>query len=152
MREHERAALLQTTALAERVADQLAATDGHEYCSRLARAHALALVDTLHELTAASSEADLASERASDAAGCFVDLNDAVAQACSLARTDVPITRDEGEVQPIVGERGEIVSAVLNLLLNAADATTRDGRITVRTGSTNESSWLEVDVRFPVPG
>lgn len=55
MREHERAALIETIALAERVADQLAAANGHEYCARLARAHALALVDTLRELTAGSS-------------------------------------------------------------------------------------------------
>jgi hypothetical protein len=46
-------AIHELMAIAERLAAQLEETRGNEYRLRLARAHALALCDTLHELEAA---------------------------------------------------------------------------------------------------
>ncbi len=73
------------------------------------------LLDRVRELTAADKQTSP------------VDLNDVATEACELARlgaqaTAMPpatIRSDPGAVRAVTGRRGEIVSAVLNLLLNA---------------------------------
>ena len=90
-----------------------------------------------------------------DFAGCSgaVDKNDVLAEACELAELGAPalgsarttLRREPRPARAVSGRRGELVSAVLNLILNAVDATPCGGEITVRTGSTDEDTWIEVE-------
>jgi len=80
----------------------------------------------------------------------MVDLNDVIAEASELAKfghalstRQATVMCEPGTVRPLTARRGEIVAAVLNLLLNAADAMP-GGRVTVRTGSTEKATWIEV--------
>jgi signal transduction histidine kinase len=90
--------------------------------------------------------------RGSDRGGAWVDLNEVLAASCELVKLRVPvegverstISREPGAVCPVIGKRGEIVSAVMNLLLNALDAKPHGGHIKVRTGSTSREAWIEV--------
>lgn len=84
--------------------------------------------------------------------GC-VDLNDVLAEACELAELGASapgaatgiLRREPRSARAVAGQRSELVSAVLNLILNAVDATPGGGEITVRTGSTEEDAWIEVE-------
>lgn len=85
----------------------------------------------------------------SNLGGSSVDLNDVLADACDQAKRVAPslgscLTREPRSVRPVAGRRGELVSAVLDLLRSAAEAMPGGGHVTVRTGSTDESTWIEV--------
>jgi CheY-like chemotaxis protein len=47
-------------------------------------------------------------------------------------------------VPPILGDAAELREVVTNLILNAADAMTQDGILTVATGVKGDSVWLDV--------
>jgi len=82
-----------------------------------------------------------------------VDLNDVLSEACELAKLGIPsacsspttLTREPGSIRLVTGYRGELVSAVLNLLLNSAEAIPGGGHVTARTGATDTSAWIEVE-------
>lgn len=82
----------------------------------------------------------------------WVDLDEVAVEACNLARFHAPagtlakteIRRELGSSPVVHGQRSEFVSAVLNLLLNAIDASPRGGKITVRTGSDRDAAFIEV--------
>jgi signal transduction histidine kinase len=85
-----------------------------------------------------------------------VDLNDALGEACDLAELHTSIGAAERVVvrrEPspsavlVTGQRGELVSAVLNLVLNAMDATPPGGFVSVRSGQTDATGWIEVTDR-----
>ncbi|MBK7828678.1 HAMP domain-containing sensor histidine kinase [Nannocystis sp.] len=63
--------------------------------------------------------------------------------ASRSGRTDY-IDEEFGASAPVLGRAGDIISAVVNLLVNAIEATPDGGAIKVRTGATPESSWIEV--------
>ncbi|HEX7602498.1 MAG TPA: hybrid sensor histidine kinase/response regulator [Polyangiaceae bacterium] len=72
---------------------------------------------------------------------CTVDLNALVTEACDVARPRVAsrgipcrIIEELGSPPPTKGFPGEIVSALVNLILNAIDAMPNGGSITLRTG------------------
>ncbi|MBL8739987.1 MAG: HAMP domain-containing histidine kinase [Myxococcales bacterium] len=54
------------------------------------------------------------------------------------------IVRELGQPPQVLAQRGEVVSAVVNLIVNAIDALESPGKITVRTGSERGGSWIEV--------
>lgn len=81
-----------------------------------------------------------------------VDLNRLTVDACALACARVPkaglararIVTELGAPPTVCGLRGEIESAILNLLVNAVDAVPSTGPIVVRTGAAEEQVWVEV--------
>jgi signal transduction histidine kinase len=85
-----------------------------------------------------------------------VELDHVLADACQLARfhspsgspTTTEIVRD-GSSPVVFGQRSEMVSAILNLLLNAVDASPGGGKITARTGSDRGTSFIEVEDEGP---
>jgi signal transduction histidine kinase len=83
----------------------------------------------------------------------FVDLDIVVAEACTLACSHtnrgrrVTIAQDRGAPPRVVGWQGELVVAVLNLVMNAIDATPVGQRVTVRTSTIGGRSWVEVHDR-----
>jgi signal transduction histidine kinase len=87
-----------------------------------------------------------------------VDLNPLVHEAVMLAKPRLASAGDRlcrvrevyGAPPPVQGEPGEIVSAVLNLLSNAADAMTKGGElITVGTGERDGGGWITVKDEGP---
>jgi len=93
----------------------------------------------------------------SGAQAAFVDLDSVVTEACMLASSRpashsgarLVIDRQLSDPPPIVGWRGELVTAVLNLLLNAIDVTPPGGRVTVRTSPMADGAWIEVEDQGP---
>ena len=63
--------------------------------------------------------------------------------ASRSGRTDC-IDEEFGAPAPVLGRAGDVISAVVNLLINAIEATPDGGAITVRTGATPEGSFIEV--------
>lgn len=81
----------------------------------------------------------------------LVDLNSVVVEACALAsaRTDggrrIVIEQDLGAPPLILGWRGEIVTAVLNLVINAIDVTPPNARVRVRTSARGNFACVHVE-------
>ncbi len=81
-----------------------------------------------------------------------VDLNRLVHEASELACPRMvarggrlTLVKEElGSPSPILARSGEIVSALVNLLVNAIDATQDGGTITLRTGEQGSESWVQV--------
>ena len=63
--------------------------------------------------------------------------------ASRAGRTDC-IDEEFGAAAPVLGRAGDIISAVVNLLVNAIEATPDGGAIKVRTGAAPEGSFIEV--------
>jgi signal transduction histidine kinase len=85
-------------------------------------------------------------------------LADLVHEACELSRmglqtperATIAIREAHAASCPSVTvHRGEIVSAVINLVINAADATPRGGSIDVTTGGAPGSAWVRVSDQGP---
>lgn len=81
----------------------------------------------------------------------LVDLGHLLREAAEIARPRMTVrglpiqyVYDDGGAAQIRGRSGDIVSALVNLIVNAIDAMPRAGTITMRSGSTEESSWVEV--------
>jgi signal transduction histidine kinase len=81
-----------------------------------------------------------------------VDLNALAREASELAKPRMTsgggrlgrIHVDLGAPPQVLGEPSEIVSAVLNLLVNAIDATPSGGNVTLRTGEDAGGAWITV--------
>lgn len=63
--------------------------------------------------------------------------------ASRAGRTD-SIDEEFSASAPVLGRAGDIISAVVNLLINAIEATPDGGAITLRTGTTPEGCWIDV--------
>jgi signal transduction histidine kinase len=50
---------------------------------------------------------------------------------------------------PVTAHRGEVVSAVINLVINAADAMPRGGAVEVTTGAARGAAWVRVSDQGP---
>ncbi len=77
-----------------------------------------------------------------------VDLNMLTREAIHLAMPRLArgtaLHEELGSAPPILGQPSEIVSALLNLLVNAVDAIHDRGVVTVRTGEEHGGSWIAV--------
>jgi signal transduction histidine kinase len=82
-----------------------------------------------------------------------VDLNHIAHEAAELAKPRMTsggrgmsfIHEELGSPPPVLGHSGEIVSAVVNLVVNAIDALTEGGTITVRTGEEDGKAVVSVE-------
>jgi PAS domain S-box-containing protein len=85
--------------------------------------------------------------------GEVLDLNELIEESVTLSRERRRKNGDTIEVRvalgtppPVVAEPSELVTSVLNLLVNAYDALgARGGRVTVRTGADGAGGWLEIE-------
>jgi signal transduction histidine kinase/FixJ family two-component response regulator len=83
----------------------------------------------------------------------MVDLNDCVASACKIAKSEIRqrahLVQELAHLPRIPGCPGKLAQVVLNLLINAAQAIPEGEaeahRITVRSGASDEGVWLEVE-------
>src|ERR1019366_4884379 len=81
-----------------------------------------------------------------------VDLNRLVQEASAIARPRMAarggrmsrIREELGAPPAVLGRSGEIVSALVNLIVNAIDALRDGGTITLRTGESDGGSWVQV--------
>ena len=81
-----------------------------------------------------------------------VDLNRLVHEASAIARPRMAarggsmsrIREELGAPPAVLGRSGEIVSALVNLIVNAIDALRDGGTITLRTGESDDGSWVQV--------
>ncbi|HLM71948.1 MAG TPA: hybrid sensor histidine kinase/response regulator, partial [Polyangiaceae bacterium] len=82
-----------------------------------------------------------------------VDLNHIAHEAAELAKPRMAlegrrvsvICEELGSPPPVLGHAGEIVSAVVNLVVNAIDALAEGGTITVRTGEEDGKAVVSVE-------
>ena len=80
-----------------------------------------------------------------------IELNHLIHEAAQIARPRMSarggrlgrIVEELGRPEPVQGRSGEIVSALVNLIVNAIDASA-GGTITLRTGSSEDGSWAQV--------
>ncbi len=91
------------------------------------------------------------SRQSPDAKRALASLNLLVREAIDLCtprlrgHSDIQLVEELGEPPSVLLEGSELVNAVLNLLVNAADAMRgRGGTITVRTGAGDGGGWVEV--------
>lgn len=83
-----------------------------------------------------------------------IDVNQLAREATAIGKSRAPSTSsfrvvDElGTPPPVMAISGEIVSALVNLVVNAVDAMTtagtKSGTITLRSGETEEAVWVEI--------
>lgn len=81
-----------------------------------------------------------------------VDLAASAHEAGELARPrlgalegrEVRLVQECGPADAVLGHQADLVSAVLNLLVNAVDAMPEGGTITMRTGMSDGKSWISV--------
>lgn len=112
-----------------------------------ALAHGLEVLERLRNFSRQTPESKLAP----------VDLNLLAHEALLLAKPRLAspsgrihrVHEEYGAPQPVLAEPGELVSAVLNLLANAADAMIEGGEITVRTGERDGGGWISVSDNGP---
>ncbi|MCC7540020.1 MAG: hybrid sensor histidine kinase/response regulator [Deltaproteobacteria bacterium] len=81
-----------------------------------------------------------------------VDLDQMAREALTLARARMTSCGRVSHVHeelthppPVVGRANEIVSALVNLLVNSVDAIPSSGNITVRSGSDSDGVWVEIE-------
>lgn len=86
-----------------------------------------------------------------------VSLDVVAEEALSIAKprmasnkTAMPtVVRELGSPPQILAQKGEVVSAVVNLIVNAIDVLEKPGKIVVRTGADRGGSWIEVEDTGP---
>ncbi len=92
------------------------------------------------------------SRQSPDSKAIAVDLNALAHEAVELARPRMAsgggrlsrIHEELGSPPAVLGQPSEIVSAVLNLIVNAIDAMPNGGNITIRTGQERDGGWIGV--------
>jgi signal transduction histidine kinase len=86
---------------------------------------------------------------------CLVDLGDLAHEACELSKmrmrsTGVATLSEVHECPTAVSVcAAEVLSAAVNLIINAIDATAAGGEVVVRTGWADAEGWLEVSDTGP---
>jgi signal transduction histidine kinase len=86
-----------------------------------------------------------------------VDLDDLAREAVALAKPLMSsrggrlnrIREELAHPPKVMGRSAEIVSAIVNLVVNAIDAMPDGGSIRVRTGSDERHAWIEVEDEGP---
>jgi signal transduction histidine kinase len=83
------------------------------------------------------------------------DLGDAARNAVEICRprlrdnSSLHVVVESTEAPPVRVRRAELVSALVNLVVNACEAMTSGGRIALRAGNSNGRAWVEVDDNGP---
>jgi signal transduction histidine kinase len=76
------------------------------------------------------------------------DLNAMVHEALEISKAKLAhakLVLKLGEPPDVLLRPGDCITAMVNLIFNAAEAITADGTITVRTGSSDGGAWVEVE-------
>ncbi len=92
------------------------------------------------------------SRQSPGAAAHEVDINALAREAVGIARPRMSsrggalarIVEELGAVPPVIARGEEIVAAIVNLIVNAIDAMTSGGTITVKTGHSDGQAWVSV--------
>jgi signal transduction histidine kinase len=90
---------------------------------------------------------DFSRQSDEDTEAAATDLNAAVEEAVEISKprlSGVKLVLHLGKPPQILVRTADFVTAIVNLLLNSADALAGSGVITVRTGSSNGGAWIEV--------
>jgi two-component system, NtrC family, sensor kinase len=80
------------------------------------------------------------------------DLNEAAQEAVEISKprfSGLKLVLELGTPPLILVRTADFVTAIVNLLLNSADALAGKGVITVRTGSSSGGAWIEVGDNGP---
>jgi signal transduction histidine kinase len=138
---------LQLEVLKRRIArDPASASDVVTAIAEVVR-HGLDVVERLRAFSRQEAEPDSSEP---------VDLDQVMATAIELCRprvgdgSRIHLLGDPGHPLPVVARTSELVTAVVNLVFNAADALQgTSGSITVRTGTGESGAWIEVEDTGP---
>jgi signal transduction histidine kinase len=91
------------------------------------------------------------SRQAPEARASEVDLNLLVREASEIAKPRMAgravvsrMTFKLGDPPKVPGKPAEIVSAIVNLIVNAIDAMPKGGTITLKTGAARDGAWVQV--------
>jgi signal transduction histidine kinase len=98
-------------------------------------------LETVERLRDFSRQSDEETEAAA------TDLNAAVQEAVEISKpkfSGIKLVLHLGTPPSILVRTADLVTAIVNLLLNSADALAGAGTVTVRTGSSNSGGWIEV--------
>ena len=90
---------------------------------------------------------DFSRQSDEDAELTATNLNDAVQEALEISKprlSGIKLMLYLGNPSQIRVRTADLVTAIVNLVLNASDALAGAGVITVRTGSSNGGAWIEV--------
>ena len=109
---------------------------------KAALVHGLAVLERLRNF----------SRQTTNSRSATTDLNTLAHEAVLLAKPRLAsrsgrllrVHEEYGAPPRVAAESGEVVSAVLNLLANAADAINEGGEVTVRTGESDGGGWIMV--------
>jgi len=91
--------------------------------------------------------------QSSDSKPEAIDLNQLVTEAVDVARPRMvgagraacAVDVDLGSPRAVMGQSGDIVNALVNVMVNALDAmSSSGGTLTIRTGSEGDSTWVEI--------
>ena len=103
-------------------------------------------LETVERLRDFSRQSDEETELAA------TNLNDAVQEAVEISKprlSGINLMLHLGTPAPILVRTADLVTAIVNLVLNSSDALSGAGVITVRTGSSNGGAWIEVEDNGP---
>lgn len=76
-----------------------------------------------------------------------VDLNAMVQESVEISKPKLASTQlvvELGTPLPVLVRPADCVTAIVNLIFNAVDAVQAKGKVTIRTGSADNGSWIEV--------
>jgi signal transduction histidine kinase len=95
---------------------------------------------------------DFSRQSPEDSEAVPTDLNSMVREAVEISKPrldGINLVLELNPVRPVLIRSADCVSAIVNLLFNAADALQGKGTIIVRTGASAAGSWLEVQDNGP---
>jgi signal transduction histidine kinase len=87
-----------------------------------------------------------------DSEAAVTDLNAMAREAIEISKAklgNAKIVVELGTSDPVVLRAADCVTAIVNLIFNAADAVQGKGTITIRTGVLDNGSWIEVEDNGP---
>jgi signal transduction histidine kinase len=83
-----------------------------------------------------------------DSEATATDLNEMAREAIEISKAKLVNTKivlGLGEPLPVILRAADCVTAIVNLIFNAVDAVQGKGTVTIRTGTLNNGSWIEVE-------